>query len=367
LRRQFQAGGRIVPTDREIAQCAAGLFGVEVFFVLPPSSADRTIKKNSPEVTMNTPYWVRAVGLFLVLAVAAPATVVADNGLPSLKAQVVELRAMVLALQSSNATLMAQVADLQTRVATAEAGVIPGLKDYVTVDTATHTVLFTGADVQIVNGLGSTATLNGLGNLIVGYNEPRPVDLPFVCSDGLYSDAPSCENAGRLWAPNHKSGSHNIVGGSNNSYSSFGGLIVGARNVINNDFASVSGGDGNISSGYLSSVGGGIINVASGTVSSVSGGWGNGASGFYSSISGGVSNRASAQGSSVSGGATNIASAPTSSVSGGNGNIASGTHSSVSGGRDNQARGGESSVSGGFTRSTSDPYNWVAGELFQDR
>ena len=34
-------------------------------------------------------------------------------------------------------------------------------------------VVITGANLRIVNGLGSTFTTNGLGNLIVGYNELR--------------------------------------------------------------------------------------------------------------------------------------------------------------------------------------------------
>jgi hypothetical protein len=33
-------------------------------------------------------------------------------------------------------------------------------------------VVITGANLRIVNGLGDTETTNGLGNLIVGYNEP---------------------------------------------------------------------------------------------------------------------------------------------------------------------------------------------------
>jgi hypothetical protein len=36
-------------------------------------------------------------------------------------------------------------------------------------------VVITGANLRIINGLGSTATTNGLGNLIVGYNEPRDI------------------------------------------------------------------------------------------------------------------------------------------------------------------------------------------------
>ena len=34
-------------------------------------------------------------------------------------------------------------------------------------------VVITGTNLRIVNGLGATETSNGLGNLIVGYNEER--------------------------------------------------------------------------------------------------------------------------------------------------------------------------------------------------
>ena len=34
-----------------------------------------------------------------------------------------------------------------------------------------RTVRISGINVQVVNGLGSTDTMNGTGNLVVGYNE----------------------------------------------------------------------------------------------------------------------------------------------------------------------------------------------------
>src|SRR5262245_50089416 len=40
-------------------------------------------------------------------------------------------------------------------------------------DDAANEVVITGANLRIVNGLGTTDTTNGLGNLIVGYNEAR--------------------------------------------------------------------------------------------------------------------------------------------------------------------------------------------------
>ena len=45
-------------------------------------------------------------------------------------------------------------------------------------------VVITGANLRIVNGLGATETTNGLGNLIVGYNELRQESLP-PCSGFL--------------------------------------------------------------------------------------------------------------------------------------------------------------------------------------
>src|SRR5262245_30624279 len=39
-------------------------------------------------------------------------------------------------------------------------------------------VVITGANLRIVNGLGATDTTNGLGNVIVGYNELRLEQLP---------------------------------------------------------------------------------------------------------------------------------------------------------------------------------------------
>src|SRR5262249_14479311 len=63
-------------------------------------------------------------------------------------------------------------------------------------------VVISGANLRIVNGLGSTETTNGLGNLIVGYNEPRGFE------------------------PDNRTGSHNVVVGMQNNFSRFGGLVV---------------------------------------------------------------------------------------------------------------------------------------------
>ena len=126
-------------------------------------------------------------------------------------------------------------------------------------------VTLTGYNLHIVNGLGSTGTLNGLGNLVIGYN-------------ALGND----QGVGDV-----RTGSHNLILGDQNSYSSFGGLVAGKDNVISGQYASVSGGRRNMASGFIASVSGGVFNTASGEYSSVSGGGRNTASGGVASISGG--------------------------------------------------------------------------------
>jgi hypothetical protein len=256
------------------------------------------------------------------------------------------------------------LADLDSRVAALETKLA-------SVSVSGDDLYFTGVNVHVRSGSGSTdGTINGLGNLIIGYNEDAGDDAT-------------------------RTGSHNLVVGSEHSWTSFGGFVVGFENFINGPYSSVSGGwfntaSGNWSSvsggryntasgyyssvsggrdntakGNYSSVSGGRLNTASGILSSVSGGWGNTANGYWSSVSGGDQNTASGYYSSVSGGLYNTASDDYSSVSGGAGNTASGHYSSVSGGRYNTASGNYSSVSGGYQRSVSGIDDWRAGTLFE--
>ncbi len=129
------------------------------------------------------------------------------------------------------------------------------------------TVRFTNVNVQIVSGSGGTeGAVNGRGNLIVGYNE----------NDGFRTHT----------------GSHNIVTGLNQTYSSYGGLVLGVYSTVSGPFASVTGGQGNTARGISSSVSGGNDNVASGSLSSVSGGGRNTASGAGAAVSGGFTRTA---------------------------------------------------------------------------
>jgi hypothetical protein len=112
-----------------------------------------------------------------------------------------------------------------------------------TFNAVTNEVVITGANLRIINGLGQTDCgpqdhpmpdcPNGLGNLFVGYNEPR---------EG---------------GENIRNGSHNVVVGKQHQFSSVGGLVVGLQNEIRGVYTSVSGGVRNTAAGAHASISGG--------------------------------------------------------------------------------------------------------------
>jgi len=118
------------------------------------------------------------------------------------------------------------------------------------------TLQFSGINVQVVSGSGATSgAVNGKGNLIVGYNESG------FCTGSFINPNPCNTNAdcpvGGTCTPVAKSGSHNLVIGQSNAYSSYGGLVAGRKNTVSAPNASVTGGFGNTASGTQSSVSGG--------------------------------------------------------------------------------------------------------------
>jgi len=162
-------------------------------------------------------------------------------------------------------------------------------------DTITYkTMLLSECNLQIVNGLGATngdpddpgswdpdsSEVNGLGNIIIGYNSTDP--------DGDMD--------------NDRTGSHNLVLGARCDDSGFGGVLGGTQNTISGPWCSVIGGLGNEASSPGASVLGGVYGTASGSWSTISGGLYGSASGTWSTVSGGISNTASGDASAVSGG-----------------------------------------------------------------
>jgi len=252
----------------------------------------------------------------------------APQEIATLKSKVAILETTLSALEKKVSSVQAELAMLRTNRALA-------LDPFVTIDlneragvTGPH-IIIKGANVHIVSGSGFTDDADhptGLGNLIIGYDEP-PGGLTNI----------------------ERGGSHNLVVGRYNRFTqaAFGGFVAGQLNTISNKETSVTGGANNTASGLFASVSGGQSNIASGGQASVSGGVNNVASGSAASISGGESNICNSSGASVSGGMSNTASGSQASVSGGDGNVANGPQSSVSGGAGNTAAGSVSAVIGG--------------------
>ena len=134
------------------------------------------------------------------------------------------------------------VAALEARVAALEALLAGVGRDG-------NDIYIDGATPHIRHKEGATETTNGVGTLLVGYNE----------AGGDTDD---------------RSGSHNMIVGKENSFSSWGGMVVGESNTVSGAYATVTAGHGNTASGDYSSVSGGRYNRASGEGASVVGGGG---------------------------------------------------------------------------------------------
>ncbi|MBI1325530.1 hypothetical protein GC170_20390 [bacterium] len=208
----------------------------------------------------------------------------------------------VAASPTAQAQFGITLASLNARLSIVENKTAP-----MTYDSAGKLLTISGANVMIIDGTGATLSTSGLGNLQIGYNQLR----------GGTSDL--------------RTGSHNLILGDRNNYTSFGGIVSGFTNELTGAYAGIVGGYANYARGESSAVLGGLLNEANAT---------------YASVSGGAQNRANAEASTVSGGAQNTASNYAASVSGGVTNTASGFYSSVSGGQ---------------SRSATGFFNWAAG------
>lgn len=165
------------------------------------------------------------------------------------------LRTMT-SMQADIKSLQSRVQKLESNAGTSGATAGIDLSKYITVDpnpingmVGPHLII-SGVNVHVRSGTGFTddnqpngGTLTGLGNLVVGYNEVPP--LP---------------------ATANRFGSHNIIGGKFNSYSSFGGLVVGQQNSIVGKYTAITGGYQNEADGDVSSILGGRGNITTGAL-----------------------------------------------------------------------------------------------------
>jgi hypothetical protein len=169
--------------------------------------------------------------------------------------------------------LKSQVKSLKSEVSTLKATLhgVTRIKSH-----GMNTLQIAGENVQIVNGTGDETTTDGLGNLIIGYD-----DNP----DGL-----------------ERTGSHDLVLGDDNGFTSYGGLVAGYGNLIAGEYSSVTGGFGNTTTGKWSAVGGGTDNTAGGKWTTIAGGATNTATGDEATVDGGMLNTASGNGAGILGG-----------------------------------------------------------------
>ncbi len=206
----------------------------------------------------------------------------------SLEKRISKLEEKILAqqkqLQEAYNTISKLKAELNSL--NADLGTFRSLKGYVRLVPGTMegvrgpNLILEGVNVHIRNKKSSTTMVDGLGNLIVGYNEIR-------------------DEAGLFYPPPLRNGSHNLIVGSGHSYSSAGGFVTGYRNTIGNSFSTVTGGFLNVANGNYSSVSGGLLNIAGGEFSTVSGGMQNDTASFASSVAGGSYNESESMVSST--------------------------------------------------------------------
>ncbi|MEM6927186.1 MAG: hypothetical protein AAF602_09670 [Myxococcota bacterium] len=222
------------------------------------------------------------------------------------------------------------VANVQGDVATLQSDAA-ALATYLTVDSAGDALVITGANLLVRSGSGSTdGATNGLGNVIIGYNEDDALD---------------------------RTGSHNLVLGMRNDYESHGSIVGGRDNQVTAPFTVVTSGELNaattsfavVNTGQLVDASGpfswvgtcydcdasdrrsavvtGEYQTSAGQSSSVLGGYGNAAEGNWTTVNG-WNNVATSQAqlSSVLGGEGNVVTGVAAVVTGGLANTATGSH-----------------------------------------
>lgn len=319
--------------------------------------------------------------LFALVAFVLAQPVLAQGGPPSgvggaspvadLQLQVDALAARVLILESLLASHEGDAAAHHPQYTDAEAVAATDPDDVLGVMSRVGNDIFIdSANLHVRNGGGITDGANGFGNIIIGYNELR-------------GDA-----------TDDRSGSHMLVLGSGNNFTSFGGVVSGELNSTEAPFSSIIGGDGNSTFSVMDFTGGftknmaiigGRQNIAVGTggvavggfqndvtvdggAAVLAGGRDNSAQFGNTFIGGGRSNITLGFNSAILGGRDNITGilgtfnvASYSSISGGRDNATTNAYASISGGRDNIANGFVSSISGGRTNTTDGSYSSISG------
>lgn len=169
---------------------------------------------------------------------------------------------MVLLLSSP--AIAHQLSELEARVAALEAL----LEGVIRQNNAEGPALvFEGMNVQIRNGSGETEHANGLGNLILGYNES-----PVVFNNG-------------------RTGSHNLVIGEGHQYCGVASVFIGEDHLeLEGSEGNLYTGSSHLGTGKYNCACGGSENVLNGKWNAVEGGAYNTSYGEWCGVTGGMSN-----------------------------------------------------------------------------
>lgn len=207
-----------------------------------------------------------------------------DMSLPHVLQQVA---ALLVAQQEEIATLQGQIQAQQQALET-----FAPLLNLVSVAERSsfgqNTWNLSGLNIRLDNGTGTTyGESNGLGNLILGYNE----------DEGGHRN-----EEGSLVAGEVRVGSHNLVVGAGHTYGSNGSLLGGYNNSLFGQGAAILSGQASLATGTWSAILGGLDNRATATNTCISGGHSNTASGDRASVSGGLLNISAGIATSILGG-----------------------------------------------------------------
>jgi hypothetical protein len=186
------------------------------------------------------------------------------GSLEALQTEVASLKTDLAAMAGNEATLLSQLSAANATISTFDARlkvmeakatgstnpVLTELAKYVTVEKGElagvkgpHLVL-TGVNLHVRSGRNATndgGALSGLGNLIVGYNEAQSTPVVY--------DGEGCDRT--------LTGSHNIVTGTGNLFTSYGGVVVGSNHCLTSPNSSILAGDTNEAHGLNSAILGG--------------------------------------------------------------------------------------------------------------
>jgi hypothetical protein len=218
-----------------------------------------------------------AVAFASILVIPAESQTVAQ-----LQAEITAQQAQITVLQQyiteingtvNNGHFSNEIADMRTQAAKDEVRIsavqqqiyliasnpVLALGSFVSVNTTPvngvvpPTVVFTGCNLQVVDGIRQTSLTNGTGNILIGYENYSPA----------------------VYGTLNRMGSHNLILGRLNQWSAaaFSSIVAGDSNEVLNE-SSILGGTNNYANGNLSVILGGFGNTTgnTGVLSTITGG-----------------------------------------------------------------------------------------------